>query len=157
MQLTKIIATVTDTYPPEKIIQLFDAGVDVIRLNFTHATPETAEPLMKEIQRLNAERKTHLSLLLDTKGPDIRTGMRTSPLQITKGQQLKIFINENKVNDTDLFCDYPGILKDVTVGQQMIIDSGALIVEVKERLKDHLIVKALNDAEIGSKRHINLP
>lgn len=158
MQLTKIIATVRDDYDPQKVIQLSDAGVDVIRINFTHATPESSESLMKEINKLNAEGRTHLSLLLDTKGPDIRTGMREIPLQVKKNQTFNIFVDLEKLTeDSDIFCDYPGILKDVEIGQQVIIDSGLLIVEVKEIAKDHLVVKALNDAEIGSKRHINLP
>jgi len=67
MRLTKIIATVRDDYDKGKIVELFEAGVDVIRINFTHATPETSEALMSAINRLNAEGKTHLSLLLDTK------------------------------------------------------------------------------------------
>lgn len=158
MQLTKIIATVRDDYDPQKVIQLSDAGVDVIRINFTHATPESSTSLMKEINKLNAEGRTHLSLLLDTKGPDIRTGMREAPLQVKKNQTFNIFVDLEKLTeDSDIFCDYPGILKDVEIGQQVIIDSGLLLVEVKEIAKDHLVVKALNDAEIGSKRHINLP
>jgi len=64
MRLTKIIATVRGDYDKGKIVELFEAGVDVIRINFTHATPGTSEA---EINRLNAEGKTHLSLLLDTK------------------------------------------------------------------------------------------
>ena len=158
MQLTKIIATVRDDYDPQKVIQLSDAGVDVIRINFTHATPESSESLMKEINKLNAEGRTHLSLLLDTKGPDIRTGMREIPLQVKKNQTFNIFVDLEKLTeDSDIFCDYPGILTDVEIGQQVIIDSGLLLVEVKEIVKDHLVVQALNDAEIGSKRHINLP
>ena len=158
MQLTKIIATVRDDYDLQKVIQLSDAGVDVIRINFTHATPESSASLMKEINKLNAEGRTHLSLLLDTKGPDIRTGMRETPLQVKKNQTFNIFVDLEKLTeDSDIFCDYPGILKDVEIGQQVIIDSGLLLVEVKEIVKDHLVVQALNDAEIGSKRHINLP
>ena len=84
--------------------------------------------------------------------------MREIPLQVKKNQTFNIFVDLEKLTeDSDIFCDYPGILKDVEIGQQVIIDSGLLIVEVKEIAKDHLVVKALNDAEIGSKRHINLP
>ena len=158
MRLTKIIATVRDDYDKGKIVELFEAGVDVIRINFTHATPETSEALMSEINRLNAEGKTHLSLLLDTKWPDIRTGVRTTPLAISKDQIFHIVIDTSKlVQDSDVFCDYPGILTDVSVGQEIIIDSGLLVVVVVEITSDYLVVKALNDAEIWSKRHINLP
>ena len=108
MQLTKIIATVRDDYDPQKVIQLSDAGVDVIRINFTHATPESSEFLMKEINKLNAEGRTHLSVLLDTKGPDIRTGVRENPLQVRKNQIFNIFVDLEKLTeDSDIFCDYP--------------------------------------------------
>lgn len=158
MQLTKIIATVRDNYDPQKIVQLSDAGVDVIRINFTHATPETSKDLITHINTLNAEGKTHLSVLLDTKGPDIRTGVRETSLEVKKNQTFKIVIAQDLVKEeSDIFCDYPGIVKDVEVGQEIIIDSGLLLVEVKEVAKDHLVVKALNDAEIWSRRHINLP
>lgn len=149
MQRTKIIATVRDDYEKEKIVQLYDAGVDVIRINFTHATPETSAELIKEITRLNAEERTHLSLLLDTKGPDIRTGVRETPLQIEKSQTFNIIINADEVlEESDIFCDYPGILHDVTIGQQIIIDSGLLVVIVEDILEDRLVVRALNDAQI---------
>lgn len=158
IQLTKIIATVRDNYEKEKIVQLFDAGVDIIRINFSHATPETAQEIVSEINKLNNEGMTHLSILLDTKGPDIRTGVRKLPLQVKKNQIFSLFVDEKKLKEeSDLFCDYPWILKDVNVGQQIIIDSGLLLVEVKEILKDHLVLKAFNDAEIWSRRHINLP
>ncbi len=108
MQLTKIIATVRDDYETEKIAQLYDAGVDVIRINFTHATPETAQKIIAEINKLNAEGTTHLSILLDTKGPDIRTGVRETPLQVKKNQIFSLFVDEEKLEEeSDIFCDYP--------------------------------------------------
>ena len=157
-QLTKIIATVKDDCPIDKVIQLYNAWVDVIRINFTHATPESSQKLLEEINKSNKQGYTHLSILLDTKGPDIRTGIREEPLQVKKNQIFNIYIDETKITkNSDIFCDYAGILKDVKPGQEIIIDSWLLLVEVKEIKKDHLIVKALNDAEIWSKRHINLP
>ena len=157
-QLTKIIATVKDDCPIDKVMQLYNAWVDVIRINFTHATPESSKKLLEDINDSNKKGYTHLSTLLDTKGPDIRTGIRETPLQVKRNQVFNIHIDETKLTkDSDIFCDYPGIIKDVKPGQEIIIDSWLLLVEVKEIKKDHLIVKALNDAEIWSKRHINLP
>ena len=72
-QLTKIIATVKDDCWIDKVIQLYNAGVDVIRINFTHATPESSKSLLEAINKTNKEGITQLSTLLDTKGPDIRT------------------------------------------------------------------------------------
>ena len=152
-QLTKIIATVKDDCELDKVIQLYNAWVDVIRINFTHATPESSKRLLTEINNANKKGITQLS-----KGPDIRTGVREKPLQVKRNQCFNIYVKEDKLTEfSDIFCDYPWILKDVSVGQEIIIDSGLLLVEVKEINKDHLVVKALNDAEIWSKRHINLP
>ena len=157
-QLTKIIATVKDDCSIERVIQLYNAWVDVIRINFTHTTPESSKNLLESINKTNKEWITQLSTLLDTKGPDIRTGVRKEALEVKRNQCFRLFIDESKLTEnSDIFCDYPWILKDVTVWNEIIIDSGLLLVEVKEKKKDHLVLKALNDAEIWSKRHINLP
>ena len=157
-QLTKIIATVKDDCPIDRVIQLYNAWVDVIRINFTHATPESSKRLLEEINMQNKQGYTHLSILLDTKGPDIRTWIRETPLQVKRNQIFNIYIDESKITkDSDIFCDYSWIVKDVKPGQEVIIDSWLLLVEVKEVNKNWLVVKALNDAEIWSKRHINLP
>ena len=129
-QLTKIIATVKDDCPIDKVIQLYNAWVDVIRINFTHATPESSQKLLEEINKSNKQGYTHLSILLDTKGPDIRTGIRKEPLQVKKNQIFNIYIDETKITkNSDIFCDYAGILKDVKPGQEIIIDSWLLLVE----------------------------
>lgn len=157
-QLTKIIATVRDNYEIEKVIQLNDAGVDVVRINFTHATPETAGELIQQIIELNAQGRTHLSVLLDTKGPDIRTGVRETPLSLKKGEIFNIYIDQSKLSqDSDIYCDYPNIITDLPVGYEIVVDSGAALAEVVEIFDDHIAVKISADVEIGSRRHLNLP
>lgn len=156
--LTKIIATITDRYDEEQLIAIYQAWVNVVRINFTHATPANASSVIEKIHILNAAQKTNLSILLDTKWPDIRTGMRDEKLIVKKNQKINIFVDEDKLNPVcDLFCDYPNILSDVKIGQEVIIDSWLLVVVVEEIYDDHLLVIALNDAEVWSKRHINLP
>ncbi len=77
---------------------------------------------------------------------------------VEKKQIFKIGINQETLNpETDIFCDYQHLVKDVQVGQEIIIDSGLLKVHVVEVHDDHIFVQADNDAEITSKRHINLP
>lgn len=156
--LTKIIATITEHYDEKKLIEINHAWVNVVRINFTHNSPTLADPLIKRIHKLNEEKLTNLSILLDTKGPEIRTWVREEKMAVKKDQSLKIFVDQSKVNpESDLFCDYPEIISDVEEWQEIIIDSGLLTVVVEEKHKDHLVVKALSDATIGSRRHINLP
>ena len=106
MQLTKIIATVRDNYELEKVIELNDAGVDVVRINFTHATPETSKDLIAGVAELNRTWRTQVSILLDTKGPDIRTGIRETPLQLKKGDIFNIYVDQTKLSQNcDIYCD----------------------------------------------------
>lgn len=158
MQLTKIIATVRDNYDIQKVVELNDTGVDVIRINFTHATPETSADLISSIVNLNHQGRTHLSILLDTKGPDIRTGVRETPLKVKEGEIFNIYVDQSKLTqDSDIYCDYPNIITDLPVGYQIVVDSGAALAEVVEIFDDHIAVKSSADVEIGSRRHLNLP
>lgn len=97
MKKTKIIATVGPaTESEEQLLALYNAGVNIIRFNFSHANYEVARAIMGRIRKLNAEGKTNLSALLDTKGPEIRTGDLESKIQFEKGDKIKIFIDKDK-------------------------------------------------------------
>ena len=128
MQLTKIIATVRDNYEIEKVIELNKAGVNVVRINFTHATPETAGDLIAQIVDLNKQGKLNVSVLLDTKGPDIRTGVRETPLSLKKGEIFNIYVDQSKLSqNSDIYFDYPNIITDLPVGYQIVVDSVAAL------------------------------
>lgn len=160
MKKTKIIATVGPvTESEEQLIALYDAGVNIIRFNFSHANYEVARAIMGRIRKLNAEGRTNLSALLDTKGPEIRTGDLESKIQFEKGDQIKIYIDIAKFqNDgASLYCDYPYLIEDVSIGRIIDIDSGLFNVEVIEKTPDYLLVVAKNNCLIGSRRHMNLP
>lgn len=158
MQLTKIIATVRDNYELEKVVELNKAGVNVVRINFTHATPETAGDLISQIVDLNKKGELNVSVLLDTKGPDIRTGIRETPLSLKKGEIFNIYVDQSKLaQNSDIYCDYPNIITDLPLGYQIVVDSGAALAEVVEIFDDHIAVKISADVEIGSRRHLNLP
>lgn len=155
---TKIIATVGPaTANPEKLIQLYQQWVNVIRFNFSHADHASASKISNTIHELNTISKTSLSLLLDTKWPEIRTGDLTAPLSFEKGE---LFVMTTEVlvdHQKSLLCDYPFLIEDVDIGQIIEIDSGLFHTKVIEKNSDHIVVEALNDATIGSRRHVNLP
>lgn len=160
MKKTKIIATVGPvTESEEQLVNLYNAGVNIIRFNFSHANYEVARAIMGRIRKLNAEGKTNLSALLDTKGPEIRTGDLETKIQFEKGDQIKIYIDIAKFqNDgASLYCDYPYLIEDVSIGRIIDIDSGLFNVEVIEKTSDYLLVVAKNSCLIGSRRHMNLP
>lgn len=160
MKKTKIIATVGPaTESSENLAALFDGGVNILRFNFSHAKHEGVRSIVERVRELNASGRTNLSTLLDTKGPEIRTGDVAEKRRYSKGDEFKFYVDQ-KAADADLqglFCDYPYLLEDLSVGETIRIDSGLLDVVVTKKNADSLTVKALNGAIIGSKRHVNLP
>jgi len=159
MKKTKIIATVWPATNNEKMLEkLYKAWVNVIRFNFSHANYKDAEKSIKLIKDLNKSGKTNLSMLLDTKWPEIRTWDIIDNNIYKKWDEFKIYSTEDfDLKTNSLFCDYPYLAEDIKIWKNIILDSWLLSVKVIEKNKDHVVVKALNDATIWSRRHINLP
>lgn len=159
MKKTKIIATVGPaTESSEQLQALYDAGINIIRFNFSHANYGVASAIMERIRVLNASGSTNLSTLLDTKGPEIRTGDVAEKIFFRKGDTIKLFVDKNLVTDgASLYCDYPYLIEDVSIGQVIEIDSGLLTTVVSEKTDSYVAVTAQNDCLIGSRRHVNLP
>jgi pyruvate kinase len=158
MKLTKIIATIGPaTWTSDMILWLYRNGVNVIRMNFSHRDYEKMKEVITLVRDLNARGETKLSLLLDNKGPEIRTGKKEQKIQYQQGDLLKIFVKDDALQERDMFCDYPFLLEDLQIWDVLRIDSGLCDVEVVEIHDDYCIAKAKNDALVWSYRHINLP
>lgn len=158
MKKTKIIATVWPvTQSREQLEKMYNSWVNIVRFNFSHATFDVARPIADSIKELNKEWKTQLSLLLDTKWPEIRTGIVEKKIELIAWNNVKIVVDDAKRWEDDIFCDYEYLLEDIKVWETIIIDSGLCNVRVKEIHNDFLIWEVLNSCIIGSKRHINLP
>ncbi|NDK10299.1 pyruvate kinase [Candidatus Gracilibacteria bacterium] len=157
---TKIIATHGPALKGEADLhRLYDAGVNVIRFNFSHAQYDVVREVLKDMRVNNRNGRTALSMLLDTKGPEIRTGDLSTKQTYKSGDIFKFYTNQEsfKEDGTALFCDYPHLGEDAYVGQIIDVDSGLFQIEVLEIKDDFLSVQAQNDAIIGSRRHVNLP
>lgn len=159
LKKTKIIATVSDiNCSEEKLIELYNAGANIIRFNFSHAQQDAVAKLLEIIKDLNLSWKTNLSTLLDTKWPEIRTGNVQEKIVLKKWENFNIFVDESLVENTkDIYCDYNYLLEDVKKNQIIIIDSWLLKAKVIEIQKTHVVVEALNDHSVWSRRHVNLP
>lgn len=158
MKKTKIIATIwpaTDT--KEQIIKMYQSWVNIVRFNFSHANHLYSQKVTQIIKSLNEEWITNLSLLLDTKWPEIRTWVVSSKLNFLAGDKVKIFTDENNLEEGSIFCDYPFLLDDIHIWDEIIIDSWLCKVKVLEKHPDFLLTQMLNSCELWSKRHINLP
>jgi len=164
LKKTKIITTIwpaTDTI--EKIEELYNNWSSIIRINYSHSNYEYFKKIIWYVKELNTSWKTNLSLLTDTKWPEIRTKTIDEKIELSKGE-LFIFTtisNEANITNTDnkkvLVCDYEYIVTDLNIWHIIDVDSWLLKVKVVEKKSWELICEALNDHTIGSKRHVNLP
>ncbi len=157
---TKIIATVGPASDSEeRLAALYDAGVTIIRFNFSHAKQDHVREVMDRIRRLNASGRTRLATLADLKGPEIRTGDLDRKIPFQAGQHIRMYTDITLFSDdgSSLFCDYPHLVEDVEIGGTIEIESGLLSVRVMEKSSKYIVVEAKNDCIIGSRRHVNLP
>eukprot|EP00914_Ancora_sagittata_P024659 GHVO01049281.1.p1 GENE.GHVO01049281.1~~GHVO01049281.1.p1 ORF type:complete len:489 (-),score=64.91 GHVO01049281.1:171-1577(-) len=145
----------------EKLVQMIDAGMSVARLNFSHGDHVAHGQTVKNLQEAMKQRPgKFVGLMLDTKGPEIRTGMLENGTSVTlvQGQSLKITTDYTfKGDDKCIACSYPNLPSSVQVGGRVLIADGSLVCEVTERGADFVMVKCLNGAVLGERKNMNLP
>ena len=152
---TKIVATISDQRCDKAFLKkLFAAGANVVRLNTAH---QTVDESLKVIQNVRAVNNT-VPILLDTKGPEIRTTIGNKPLKLKKGTIIKVKGDPNKhSNENTLYVTYDGFVADVPIGQTILIDDGELGLLVKEKRGQSLFCEVLNTGEITGKKSVNIP
>lgn len=163
MRNTKIIATLGPaTDSEEQIVKMYEAGANIIRFNFSHVNYDYFTENINKVKKLNAEGKTNLSILLDTKGPEIRTKHIEDKVEIEAGEEFLMSTldkEEEALKDGRkvIISDYEYTIEDLNVGRIIDVDSGLLKVVVIDKTDYGLVCRAQNSHVIGSKRHINLP
>lgn len=160
MKKTKIIATHGPALSGEKdLLALYDAGVNIIRFNFSHAQHDGVKEVLEIMRKNNRNGRAALSMLLDTKGPEIRTGDLSEKQEYISGDRFKFYTQQEAFSQdwSALFCDYPHLGEDAYVDQIIDVDSWLFQIKVLSIHDNYLEVEAQNDASIGSRRHVNLP
>ncbi|MCX6824175.1 MAG: pyruvate kinase [candidate division SR1 bacterium] len=140
-----------------QLIRCYENGIRILRFNFPHYTQETTKRDVAIAHAVEQQVGGKFQLLLDTEGPEIRTGVLETPITYSIGEIFKIYIRENHGDPKGLFCDYLSLVDDVKIGGIVKIDAGLLDVEVLEKGSEYIVVKALNNFVVGSRRHLNLP
>lgn len=154
MKHTKIVATISDKRcEVEFIRQLFEAGMNVARLNTAHISTESALTMINNVRAVSDS----IGILIDTKGPEIRTKGIGEPIQVKEGDIIKIKGGEG-ISDQDIFyVSYEQIHHDVPVGNHILIDDGELSFVVIEKSEDCLICRVENSGQIKNKKSVNTP
>ncbi len=152
---TKIVATVSDkTGAPEYLTQLFEAGVNVIRLNTAHQNLDTAAQVVKNIRTINSS----IAILIDTKGPEVRTSSYGNPLLVNAGDEIKIKGNPEGESGGDiLYVNYTNFVDDISVDDLILIDDGDISMTVIKKDHQFLYCKIENSGEIKNRKGVNVP
>ena len=156
---TKLIVTLGPaTETPEMIGKLIDGGVNVFRLNMSHAKHEWAAEMTKIVRRESEAREGHAAVLFDLTGPSIRTGDLEKAFELKEGD--KVEFRRADAEPTIPFSttvNYPGMMGDVTAGNILVVDNGALLMHIDRVADDRIICDVRTPGSMGSRRHINLP
>ncbi len=157
---TKIIATIGPASRDKNILkEMFKAGVDVCRLNFSHETREMHGKTIDMIRSLNEELNTDVAILADLQGPKIRIReIKNNSLKLKKGDLLKITTKNIVGEGNTVSVDYEDFAMDVDAGDTILIDDGKIKLTIQETNKVDLVTaKVLYDSTISSHKGINLP
>jgi pyruvate kinase len=156
---TKIIATLGPaTDSAEMVARLMDAGVNVFRLNMSHAPHDWVRRLVKDIRAAAAARRIHIGIMMDTQGPAIRTGDIGVPLDLQPGQKFTLTVRgERSEEERSVDVNYANFVNDINVGDVVLIDNGAIEMKVLAKAGNKVKCEVLTAGKLGSRRHINLP
>ena len=152
---TKIVATISSLNCSTEFIQhLYDAGMDVVRLNTAHMSHDEALEIVNNTRRVSNQ----IGLLLDTKGPEIRTCDADEPLSVKCGDKIKIKGGSGTKSAGDMVCvSHDGFVQDVPVGSSVLIDDGDVALAVEAKDEECLYCSVENDGVIRQRKSINIP
>lgn len=157
---TKIIATIGPaTQSKAMLARLILSGVDILRLNMAHATPQWVADAIWFIREASAEVERQVGVMMDVKGPEIRTGPVPAPIDLRAGQSFEFHVEDTAPTGDmpAVSVNYPGLPADVDIGAVVLVDSGLIRMRVVEKDALRLRCEVLTPGQLGSRRHINLP
>ncbi len=156
---TKLIVTLGPaTQEPEIIGRLIDGGVNVFRLNMSHAKHEWAMEMTKLVRTEAEKRGTYTAVLFDLTGPSIRTGDLEQAYDLKEGDRVEFRSADSKPSiPLSTTVNYPGLMADVKAGNTLVVDNGALLMRIETVAEDRIICDVRTPGSMGSRRHINLP
>ena len=159
LRKTKIICTLGPASESEEVIrELMLAGMNVARLNFSHGTHEEQRGKLERVKRVREELGLPVALLLDTKGPEIRTGeFEKGKVELKKGQTFVLTTEDVLGNEGKVSITYKNLVKDVQEGDSILIDDGLIGLKVVKVTEKEIICSVENGGTVSNKKGINVP
>ena len=160
MKKTKIICTMGPNTDDKNIMrELAKNGMDVARFNFSHGDHEEHLGRLEVLREVRKELDIPVAALLDTKGPEIRTGLLKDGKKVAlkEGQTFTLTTRDVVGDDTITHINYSGLNEDVTAGNKILIDDGLIELDVVEVNGTDIVCKVVNGGELGEKKGVNVP
>lgn len=157
LKQTKIVASISDLRCDVDFIRsLFESGMNVVRMNTAHGTPEGMDKLISNVREVS----NRIAILIDTKGPEVRTTkiLDTDQIDYHIGDKVRIIGNPDMLTTREqISVSYPKFVSDLSNGAYILIDDGELELQVIEKNADYLLCEVQNEASLGSRKSVNVP
>jgi pyruvate kinase len=140
------------------ISRLIEAGVNIFRLNMSHAPHDWVRRVVQDVRKAATVRDRFIGIMMDTQGPAIRTGELPVPLDLKPGQKFTLTVRGERSEEVrSVDVNYADFVKDINVGDTVLIDNGAIQMKVHAKGGNKVDCEVLTEGKLGSRRHINLP
>ena len=159
MRKTKIICTMGPATDNIEVLRaMARAGMNVARFNFSHGSHEEHKQRMDRVKAVREEYNLPIALLLDTKGPEIRTGdMQDGKIFLKKGEQIRLTPRTCLGTPSKISITYPDLYQDVQAGTSILIDDGLIELRVEQTQEQDILCRVLNDGAVSNHKGINVP
>ncbi len=156
---TKIIATLGPaSSTPEMLTQLFQAGADVFRLNFSHGAHEDHAARIEMIRAMEKKFGRPIGILADVQGPKLRVGQfQSGRVQLQAGQNFTLDLNPSPGDSRRVCLPHPEILQAAEIGATLLLDDGKLRLRVIRKRDDHLLTEIVNGGVLSDRKGVNIP
>lgn len=159
MKKTKIICTIGPSSSKYEVFKkMVLNGLNVARINFSHATEKERKNALNLVERANKELNKHVAVLFDTKGPDLRTGnMKNNMIKLVSGKTIKIVKDDILGTDKAFTVNYKKAIKKISVKDTILLEDGLMRLEVIGKDKEGLTCKIIDGGILGSRKSVNVP
>jgi pyruvate kinase len=156
---TKIICTIGPaTASFEGLKALYEAGMNVVRINMSHSDHASALKIINWIKTLNRQVDFPVPILLDTQGPEIRTGVLDNPMELVPGDVVTLSVRDgDMIEQKSIHVNYTELVDVVEVGRIITVDNGLMNFKVLQKQDHQLTCEVIDGGTLGSRKHVNLP
>lgn len=159
MKKTKIICSIgPSSCEVETMTNMVNVGMNVARINFSHATNEEKENVVSTVKKVREITGKHIGILYDTKGPEFRNGiMENDGVKLVEGSTIRV-VKDNVVGDANRFSvNHPKALDSLEVGSEILLENGLMKIEVISKEADGVTCRVINGGVLGNKKSLNVP